>query len=645
MDVVKDSRKLEGKTNFVSWKREFERAARTNDIFEYLTGEEMVPSKPRKEDYFEKPVGIDTRRLTRAMSAQAQTTTPSTEGDADIYDTQAMVSTNDSLRWQIELKEYEKAKEKMKLAGKLLDSWVCEGIKIEIEEFADAKKAYDFIKRRYAVTHERARDDLLNVLHELKLDACSSMTEYTNKVRQVKADLKTVKYHMTDDMLATVLLHGLPPNYRDFKEKYDWIRSTKPDDSPDLDYLFERLHVEETKQTRQSEERKAKDRARKAASSHSGNPNGGTGYNSSRRPKREDKSHLKCTYPGCGKTGHTEETCWTKEPSKAPRSVKDRIAANTDKNPVDGMGGTTETNLTTFRDAYSVADDLGAAPFPALHANVADTSPQMRNVGPGREVQRSGGASAGVLEFRKSSLTKQTLGAFLVGTSCTPDTWLADTGANMHIVNDTKWFKQETFRPFRDCSIDISTADGSTTLEVKGGGDVQVVLRNPDGIPRRVSLSDVAYAPQRKCNLFSGGMFAQKAKLTGVYNDQYMTWINDQGHKIGHAIFENGLYHLNAEKALSPFESGEVVAATVNFDDPVWKWHRRLGHLGFQNMLKLLHSATGMEITAAQIKAKPVIGMVWSVLVLVWSGPPRLSLVWQFLETMVGPSSTINRLS
>jgi len=42
----------------------------------------------------------------------------------------------------------------------------------------------------------------------------------------------------------------------------------------------------------------------------------------------------------------------------------------------------------------------------------------------------------------------------------------------------------------------------------------------------------------------------------------------------------------------------------VNFDDPVWKWHRRLGHLGFQNMLKLLDSSTGMENTAAQIRAK-----------------------------------------
>ena len=43
----------------------------------------------------------------------------------------------------------------------------------------------------------------------------------------------------------------------------------------------------------------------------------------------------------------------------------------------------------------------------------------------------------------------------------------------------------------------------------------------------KVSLSEVAYTPQGKYNLFSGRMFAQKAKLTGIYNDQYITWIND----------------------------------------------------------------------------------------------------------------------
>ena len=116
-------------------------------------------------------------------------------------DVQTMASTNDG-QWQFEYMEYEKARKKMKIASKLLDAWVCEGIKIEIEDCTDAKEAYDFIKKRYAVTNERAPDDLLNRLNSLKLDDCSSMTEYTNKVRQIKTDLKTVKYDTTDDMLA-----------------------------------------------------------------------------------------------------------------------------------------------------------------------------------------------------------------------------------------------------------------------------------------------------------------------------------------------------------------------------------------------------------------------------------------------------------
>lgn len=65
IDEVKADRKLKGKINFISWKREFERAAKANNTFEYLSGEEVVPPKPRKEDYFAKPCDIDVRRSTR----------------------------------------------------------------------------------------------------------------------------------------------------------------------------------------------------------------------------------------------------------------------------------------------------------------------------------------------------------------------------------------------------------------------------------------------------------------------------------------------------------------------------------------------------------------------------------------------------
>ncbi|KAJ5474101.1 hypothetical protein N7475_003667 [Penicillium sp. IBT 31633x] len=216
MDEVKPDRRLKGKSNFISWKREFERAARANDVLEFLTGEEVVPPKPNKDEYFVKILDTETRRSTRIKKSLSPTTDDGDETD----DGQAVVlTTNNTLRWQIDYNDHKAAKEKMKLANMLLDKWISDGIKIETEDCSDAKEAYDFIKKRYAVTNERARDILLNRLNDLKLDHCSSVTDYTNQVRQIKADLKTVKYDVTDDMFATALLHGLPPSYRSFKEK------------------------------------------------------------------------------------------------------------------------------------------------------------------------------------------------------------------------------------------------------------------------------------------------------------------------------------------------------------------------------------------------------------------------------------------
>ncbi|KAG9236822.1 hypothetical protein BJ875DRAFT_438993 [Amylocarpus encephaloides] len=152
--------------------------------------------------------------------------------------------------------KYKNAKAKMKLRGKLLYSWVSDGIKIKIKDFKDAKVAYDFIKKRYAATIERARDNLLNQLNGLKLDDYSSMTEYTNR-----------------------------------------IRSTKPDDPPDLNYLYERLHTEEAKQLRMKEDRKVREKARKETSVN--NSGSSTTYSSRPKQNRKDKSHLKYTYSKC----------------------------------------------------------------------------------------------------------------------------------------------------------------------------------------------------------------------------------------------------------------------------------------------------------------------------------------------------------
>lgn len=205
-----------------------------------------------------------------------------------------------------------------------------------------------------------------------------------------------------------------------------------------MDYLYERLHVEEARQVRLQSERASRDRLRKTGSNYDNTTSRTAGRGSYRMPKREDKSHLKCTFTGCGKTSHTEETCWTKDPSKAPRSLKDKLNSTAGHKHSRTVSANAETNLATFRDAYSSADDLGIPSTHAPQPNVADTSPQTRSVAISKRLQRSGGVGINVPGLRETGLSRNTLGAFLLGLSCTPDTWLADTGANMHIVNDMK---------------------------------------------------------------------------------------------------------------------------------------------------------------------------------------------------------------
>ena len=96
IDEVKDDCKLKGKTNFISWKREFKHTAKANNIFEYLTSKEVVLSKPKKEDYFVKLIEVYTRRPILAKK-KAQSVTPSTDNDDETNDFQTIISTNNSL--------------------------------------------------------------------------------------------------------------------------------------------------------------------------------------------------------------------------------------------------------------------------------------------------------------------------------------------------------------------------------------------------------------------------------------------------------------------------------------------------------------------------------------------------------------------
>jgi hypothetical protein len=152
---------LKGKANFITWKREFERAAKAQDVLDLLTGDEPILNKPKTENYL-----ITVPRSSARVTAR-QTATPGAEdGNTETDTLQSVNAANNALRWQMDYKAWKTNKDNLRIASKLLDEWVCEGIKIEIEDCENAKIAYDLIKERYKVSPERARDILLSQLVE-----------------------------------------------------------------------------------------------------------------------------------------------------------------------------------------------------------------------------------------------------------------------------------------------------------------------------------------------------------------------------------------------------------------------------------------------------------------------------------------------
>lgn len=179
-----------------------------------------------------------------------------------------------------------------------------------------------------------------------------------------------------------------------------------------------------------------------------------------------------------------------------------------------------------------------------------------------------------------------------------PGTWLADSGASIILANDESYFVE--FVPFE---YSIGTADKGNSLKIMGGGTVELMLNGEDGAVNTLAITDAAFAPAAHCNLLSLTTMARKAGFHGIWNKNEITITTDQGYHIGRGIENGGLYHLD----LAPYKTSEnkydnMVVPVIDLEEVAWKWHRRLGHLSWQNMRLLLGMSEGCDLTDKQVK-------------------------------------------
>ena len=184
-------------------------------------------------------------------------------------------------------------------------------------------------------------------------------------------------------------------------------------------------------------------------------------------------------------------------------------------------------------------------------------------------------------------------------TPVNPNAWILDSGANVYVCNNASWFT--TLYTF---GTTVSTAGQGSVMNIVGGGTVELELEDGDNEPFKLTLSDVAYAPTSRSNLMSISKLAD-AKIRGCWDEGTMYLLTREGYTIGKANLIGGLYHLKLLSAALPKLSRETpFVANVDFTDPVWKEHRRLGHLSLQRMIQLCAQSIGMNVTKGQIQAK-----------------------------------------
>jgi len=172
---------------------------------------------------------------------------------------------------------------------------------------------------------------------------------------------------------------------------------------------------------------------------------------------------------------------------------------------------------------------------------------------------------------------------------------ILDSGCSQHTFATKEYFTD--FKPFKRYEKGTTISGiGDTVLRAIGTGTV-VVRCHVLGSLLELTLTNVLYCPDLKANLISCSQLVEKVsnvhiiikkKQCEIFKDDLITFTAHQKY---------GLYIVNTwsdrQEALRAFGLGAYGATN---DAVTQLWHRRLGHLGIENLKILQGMATGLDL-------------------------------------------------
>ena len=607
---------LQGQENYLAWKRDLKFIAEANNVWNILTGEEIIQGKP-------------TRPAFSGVSTQAKPAKKSNGKDADPIGSSVEAQTSDQLSliiqfYKLDLDEYEKQQKRLRYARGLLSTTINTALRGCIKDEENPQLAMEKLKGLCKMNDARALDMTLGKIEQLKFKG--SVSDLINTLKTLQQDIIDLEGTFSDEQLMSKVVRSLPNRFSRFLDTWNLLAGTAalPRDLVTLHghLLGVEAQLASEKDTKESDVK-----------------NRGT----------ERKDRQLCE--GCNKWGtHSESECWIAHPefreSKFnkyegnPKQFKRQV--NTIKNTGSKDHPKPQSRHDPKHPGRIVATAiLHHSKWEATCANAdkitdPDKYATMKDETTVPEYNGPGDSLCPERPRLMDSLNPQTMMLLKDDAVERSSKWIVDSGANVCIANDKAWFSE-----FQKITYTVGTANNGG-LHIEGAGTVLLQLATDGNEPVELELHNVAYAQDARCNILSLSWIAEKAKLTGVWGIKGISIRTAEGFEVGHASLIDGLFHLQidppehpndvqpsqggpillqanstrdvekveedstqtADQQLPPGVQPPFVVSLLDYDDPVWKWHRRMGHLSVQSLRDLLKVSNGIDLTDKQLQAK-----------------------------------------
>jgi len=425
-------------------------------------------------------------------------------------------------------------------------------IKPHILSCTTAKDMYDTLKVIYQRDTSQQKCTLLQEFYNFKFNKDIDMMNNISQIQNITYKLNRLDQKLDDTMIITKILTVLPEEYKHFSVAWDSTSAAEKT----LDNLKARLLHEETKINAASLD--GGTLAFKVMAQNKGRPK----FNNNPNVKCfncKELGHFQTNCPNkkfctlCKKSNHTEKECFSKHKNR-PKSVTNVFCKICKKNNHSDKD-------CYFRDKSKSNNDSKRTVFLTETKEIASpvcltADNQLQSVD-------------SINTLRSSKPIKKT---FVIDSGCTPS----------HMTHDLTMLSD-----VKECKQNIVVAKKNQSMYSLGVGRV-------DGF--QCSLDNVSYVPDLSKNLMSVNAITQNGGKV-LFTKNKVEIIKDDSVILEGNKNKQGLYEVNLEienHSISETNEASLCRNTDSkLDSVAMNWHRKLGHISFNNLKKTNNNVSG----------------------------------------------------